>query len=558
MTNNIFRMFRGGSREDPLADPGSLAAWLAQQPANDQLGLQEAMIGLLEDMAVRQPKPTHRRVLAVLELDRTSGPIQERLLKQYLQLTLSESVRQRLWRACDDLACWFAYVYEHLLASVQKQVMSRKSNTHLHGLASRMFYYRGQQSKHSLFRFERWIPGRWQSLHKSYQTVVEQDLARIPFSPAVDSPVSEQYSAEEEYLQILLLQRLNSGNLNAQQVQFAAEWLRDGIHTLSLAPPLLEGGGFWLDLRLDEGLLVCKPYSTQGESFYLDASPLRRRIVDRLVEIDMEMKRGRPTLSRAEADRYSEQLQRLERLWHPQGKLIKRRGERVETDRPVTVAAGLVQITAALQGKESQQTVLNRRYHGGDPMEVACGLVQPLVRSDVSDMIEYQSEGASGWRMGDLSESGCRLVSQSREATAQQLGGLIGMQEGGGSRWKIGIIRRLTSSSGGQIELGIEFIAQQSVLISPKPAASRNTGYSVDGIDVSAEGRGFDALYLPPMQSDFAAPRRSMVVPAVEYGERRRFILNFGNSGCTVEMTAALERIRDCVWTSFEVVPNAE
>ena len=132
------------------------------------------------------------------------------------------------------------------------------------------------------------------------------------------------------------------------------------------------------------------------------------------------------------------------------------------------------------------------------------------------------------------------------------------MQEGGDSRWKIGIIRRLTSSSGGQIELGIEFIAQQSVLISPKPAASRNTGYSVDGIDVSAEGRGFDALYLPPMQSDFATPRRSMVVPAVEYGERRRFFLNFGSSGCTVEMTAALERIRDWVWTSFEVVPNAE
>ena len=96
------------------------------------------------------------------------------------------------------------------------------------------------------------------------------------------------------------------------------------------------------------------------------------------------------------------------------------------------------------------------------------------------------------------------------------------------------------------------------MLISPKPAASRNTGYSVDGIDVSAEGKGFDALYLPPMQSDVAAPRRSIVVPAVEYGERRRFFLNLGNSPCTVEMTAAIEKIRDWVWTGFEVVPNAE
>lgn len=558
MTNNIFGMFRGGNREDPLADPSSLAAWLAQQPANDHLGLQEAMIRVLEDMAVRQPKVTHSRVLAVLELDRSSGPIQERLLKQYLQLTLSESVRQRLWHACDDLARWFAYTYEHLLESDHQRVLGRKSKKQLHGVASRMFYYRGQQSKHSLFRYERWIPGRWQSLHESYHTAVNGNLARMPFSLVADSPASEQYSVEEEYLQILLLQRVNSGNLNAQQIQFAAEWLRGCIHTLSLAPPPLKGGGFWLDLGLGEGLLVRKPQSAQGATFYLDASPLQRQIVDRLVEINMEMKRDQPTILRAEADRYSEQLQRLERLWHPQVKRIERRGERVETDRPVSVAAGLVQITAALQGNESQQTVLNRRYHGGDPMEVASGLVQPLVRSAVSDNIEYQSDSASGWRIRDTSESGCRLVSPSREASAQQLGGLIGMQEEGDSRWKIGIIRRLTGASGGQIELGVEFIAQHSVLISPMPAASRNTGYSVDGIDVSAEGKGFDALYLPPMQSDCAAPRRSMVVPAVEYGERRRFFLNFGSSACTVEMTAALERIRDWVWTSFEVVPNAE
>ena len=168
--------------------------------------------------------------------------------------------------------------------------------------------------------------------------------------------------------------------------------------------------------------------------------------------------------------------------------------------------------------------------------------------------IEFDHRGADAWRMHDASESGIKLVSQSAEAGEQRLGNLLGILDEGQTRWMIGIIRRLKKFAGGQTELGIEIIAHHSLLISPKPVASRNTGYSVDGIDVSVERKTFDALYLPPSNRPGRSPSRSMVVPAQEFGERRRVFLNFEDTAYTVEFTTPVERTKDWVWTGFEVV----
>ena len=46
MATTIIGIFRRDGEPDHLADTKALAAWLAEQPANDDLGLQEAMIRL--------------------------------------------------------------------------------------------------------------------------------------------------------------------------------------------------------------------------------------------------------------------------------------------------------------------------------------------------------------------------------------------------------------------------------------------------------------------------------------------------------------------------------
>ncbi len=558
MANTLLGLFKSSSGEDALADVTALALWVEKLPANDYLGTLEAMVRLLEDMAARQPKVTPNRVRAVLELDRVSTPVQSRLLKQYLQPTLSDAVRQRLWHACDDLARWFAYTYEHLFETLQEFFLSQKAKGQLPAVAAQMFYYRGQQARNGLFRYERWMPGKWKGLHAGYEAARKRELARVPFSFKPGGADAEPHTAELEYVQILLLQRVNTGNLSAQQIDLSARWLRAWSPALMLVDPPLEGPGFWLDLGLGDGLLAKKPQSAQGQLLYLDVAPLQKEIGDGMVELSVRMQRVGAPVIKAEAAERLVLLQRLDQLWRPLAKPTERRGVRVQTDRQVHCAAGLVEIAAALHNAIAGRAQFYRHFRHGDPVEIASGRVQPAFSGKDPGLIDFDDANVTGWRIRDSSESGCKLVSASQEGTQQKLGSLLGIQEEGDTRWKIGIVRRLKKFSGGQTELGVEIIAQNTVPIEPKPVASRDTGYSVDGIDVSVEGKGFDALYLPPMESPGRPPRRSMIVPTLEYAERRRFLLTVDDNACMIEITAPLERTKDWVWSGFEIVANVE
>ena len=182
MATTIIGLFRRDGEPDHLADRKALAAWLAEQPANDDLGLQEAMIRLLEDMGARHAKASTTRVRAVLELDRVSQDSQKRVLKQFLHPALSDLVRQRLWHANEDLARWFAYTFENLFTALGERVLI-KGRSLVPGVASRMFHYRGAQAKQGLFRYERWIPGRWKGLHDAYAEAVDRGVARTRYAP---------------------------------------------------------------------------------------------------------------------------------------------------------------------------------------------------------------------------------------------------------------------------------------------------------------------------------------------------------------------------------------
>lgn len=554
MANTLLGLLRGSSGEDPLTDEKALEAWFRKQPANDYLATSEAMVRVLEDMGARQPKISPSRILAVLELDRLSAPIQARLLKQYLQTNLSDSVRQRLWHALDDLARWFAYTYENLFEAMFEFMLGQRTRGHMHAVATRMFFYRGQQAKNALFRYERWIPGKWKGLHAAYDAALQRGIAQAPFA-LTEEATGERTSAEQEYALILLLQRINTGNLGSTEIERAALWLRKWAPVLRISSPGDKSDGFWLDLGLGDGLLTRKPQVAQGRLLYLDIEPLQREIGSSLVELTLYLQRSTPQERAGEAAERLALLQRLESLWRPQAKLTQRRGVRVQADRPVQVAPGITEIAAALRGSNPEE--LYRQFRRGDPVEIASGRVQPSPQVD-STAISFQPAGGLAWRMQDASESGVRLVSHSTEAAQQKLGSLLGILDEGQTRWKVGLVRRLKKFTGGQTELGVEIVSQHALLISPKPVASRNTGYSVDGIDVSVENKTFDALYLPPNNLPGRSPVRSMVVPAQEFGERRRFFLTFEDMAYTIEFTAPFERTKEWVWTGFEVIRESK
>src|SRR4051812_8779150 len=110
----LFGLFQRTRRDDPLASARAIRGWVSRLPANDPVGAVEAMIALLERPITTEIEFSANRLNGLLELDRLSVPLQERLEAQHRVPALSDEVRERLWRACDNLARAFAQIFERI------------------------------------------------------------------------------------------------------------------------------------------------------------------------------------------------------------------------------------------------------------------------------------------------------------------------------------------------------------------------------------------------------------------------------------------------------------
>jgi hypothetical protein len=544
MASTLFG-FQITSRDDPLANAKSLRAWSARLPRNDPVGAVEAIIHLLETAGAAQPAVTLNRLRAVLELDRISVPLQAQLRAQYRMAALSDEVRQRLWRACDDLAHWFAHVYEVIYDGMRAPGYNQKARAELHGVFARLFYYVGVQTRQGLFRYEQWIPGKWRLLHSAYREACEQGVVAEPFALDESTPPAERLSPEQEYVQILLLQRLNTGNLTAQQIDWAAEWLRGWANLLRLAMTPLEGDGYWLDLGCGEGLVDRRSQNPAGELLYLDVEPLRGQLSMLLSRLATQ---AGASPGRGEVEEQLALAQRLDRLWLPRAPEQARRGERRAAQHTVTVAAGWAEIVVALTAKFARTAHVPQGYHYDD-----YGRLQPNKDGGRNPADRRQME-RDAWQIHDTSDSGFRIRSSSLQAAGQRPGTLLAMQLEDDSCWQIGIVRRLKKLNAEQVELGVEIICRNGELIIPKQLAARNTGYSVDGIDIGSKGNSFHALYLPPqVRARFTSPP-SLVLPSAEFTIGRMLSLPVDGHHHDICLAAPLERTKDWVWTPLEAV----
>ncbi|MBK9608153.1 MAG: hypothetical protein IPO58_17575 [Betaproteobacteria bacterium] len=559
MATTLFGMFRGARQDDPLASVKAITAWAAGLPANDPLGALEAVVRLLEDASAAQPAATLSRVQALQALDRLTLPIQAEILAQHRLPSLSEDVRRRLWHAANDLARWLAYAYEQAGGVAPAREGERKPpQLAAPGIFSRLFYYRGLQARLGLLHYESWIPGNWKILHSAYREACAQGVATQPFAPGGPAEPGDGCSAEQEYLQILLLQRVNSGNLTANQLEWAGQWLRTWARMLKLSEPPAEGDGYWLDSGRGEGLLAKRPGEPEGELLYLDVRPLHEQVgtLIALLREQVAQSAGHPVQRTHE-----EQLalaRRLDQLWRPQAQPRARRGERRAEKRPVVVAAGWTAMIAAMRTAGAHRQHEPHRYTYDDATSLAVrGYVRSVERDQFGNVIE-RALNRHGWQLQDTSDSGARILSATRVAQQQQVGALLALQPDGETRWRLCIVRRLRRRTSENTELGVEIIAQNAMMTMVTPLATRASGYSVNGIDTASGNPGFHALYLPPQQYTHGTPVHSLVLPASEFAPGRRLWVRADGAPREIRLFVLLEQGTDWVWTSFEVQDAAK
>lgn len=559
MASSFFGIFRSANPDDPLDSVKSVQTWAAALPANDPVGALEAIVHVLETVGTTRPEVNANRLPALIALDRLSLPMQAEVQNEYRLPALSAEVRRRLWHTGNDLARWFAYAYEQIYGAARAHEDGKKPRLPLYALFSRMFYYRGVQAKLGLFHYESWIPGSWKFLHNAYQEARAQNVATEPFSLVESAGLAERFSAEHEFLQILLLQRVNSGNLTADQVEGAAQWLRSWVQALKLSEPPIEGDGYWLDLGQGEGLLASRPAKPAGELLYLDIAPLRKLLGALIVRLGEHLAPNGERSAQHSLRVMEEQLKlamSLDQLWRPHAPQHARRGERSPARRSVVVAAGWAAIVAAMAS--GRRPDASHQYSFDDATNLAVHGHLRNVQGDRYGTTIQRNPDRKGWQVHDTSESGLRILSSTREAQKQQVGTLLALQVDTDTRWQIGIVRRLRRRTAEHTELGVEVIARQASAIMVVPTPSRTSGYSVDGIDSGSGSSGFYALDLPPQQHARFPPVRTIVLPAAEYIPGRSLSITVAGNAREIRLFAPLEQTRDWVWTAFEVMAEAK
>ncbi len=558
MTKSFFGLFQTAVEEEPLASVKALHTWAGKLPGNDPMGAVKAMIHLLEDAGTRQPAVTPARIQALLALDSLAlGPLGQ-IQVQYRLPTVSDDVRQQLWYARNDLARWFAYAYEQIFEGVRGQSDPQKYRDLLVGVFSRMFHFRGVQAKQGLFRYEQWIPAKWKFIHAAYGQALDLGIARQGFSLVDHAPPGDKRSTEQEYIHFLLMQRVNTGNLSVLQIDTAAIWLREWVLSLQLTPMQSSGPEPWmLDLGQSEGLVPAAPRDSAALLLYLDVAPLSTQLADLRMRLTEQLAHGG---AKGEVRDLKERLgltKRLETLWLPNAGLQPRRGERRLSQQPVLVAAGWSDIAVLMREARPWKPHDPYQYTYDDTADlVALGRTKSSSKTDKekADAARHLHPDRRGWHIHDMSDTGCRILSTTKQAGQLQLGALLTILRETDTRWSVAIIRRLKRRTAEHTELGLEIISDNSVLVMPEPVLPPGPN---DVFGNAPKPRRFDALYLPPQQSVISTPVYSLVLPVSEYGAGKMLAMSLDGRPRTIRLAVAIEHDHDWVWTTFEAVSPA-
>ena len=557
MAKSIFGLFKTDTGDEPLANVKAVARWAAALPANDPVAGVAAMVHLLEEMGAAQPALTVDRTLALLDLDRLSVPLQGQLQAQYRLPVLSEDVRQSLWHARNDLMRWLAFAYEQIYEGSINLPADRKLRELLHGVLSRMFHYRARQAQLGLFRYEQWIPARWKFLHAAYKVASEQGVSSLPFALVQNPQPGDRFSAEQEYLWLLLLQRINSGNLSAPQIELASHWLRDLVPALQLTTARPQGDSYWLlSLARTEGLHAspASPAAApEGELLYLDAAPMHAHLQALTESLAGQLGPDSEVSGRGEIRARLALIKRLEIVLLPNAKQQPRRGERRAEQKPVLMASGWAEIPVLMRQSHPWKTHEPHKYtydSAAGPAGLGGTEAPRKVATGAHDSLFPEQRG---WQVLDISDSGCRIESRTRQAAQLQVGGLLVLLMKGESRRRVGIVRRLKRRTAEHTELGVEIITGNALLIKPEPvAADSEVQFGRTGIGPKASA--FVALYVPPQERPQVAPVRSLLVPAADFQPSRILSVDVDGQTNQIRLVLIIEQTKDWVWTTFEAI----
>ncbi len=546
---------------DPLQTSRAVSAWLRHLPTLDVMARQHHVMGIFDAMRQSRRPIDLNRVAAIQFLDTALGADRRQLIKQYVEnIDRAARVADRAWQAAQELSQGFVYAYQSSLERALADSANPRWKTVIPQLFARLLHYHGTDAKLRVFRHERWIPAKWTGLHHLYARASELGVHRIAISLASAGPGAMQWSAEQEYTYVLLVQQLNTGNLSPAEIDWASAQMRAWGRKLEFETLPRSSEGFFVDLASKRGLMR----RTGGESGpmlrYLDTTPLSDQL-ERAIHALRQAEIGEPGAAAVVNQQRIAILEKVRPVVAPNLHGDLRRSPRTAVTVAAKVRVGLARICAELAPRESAEPA-NDADAGSEQIEVFAVADRPRSRPRIPD--ENDSLAASigsfsdpAWQVKDRSVAGLRIAASGGIGQSLVLGALVAVRQSDAADWVLGAVRRLSKVSNDEVEAGVSIIADRIVPITvhAKRAAKDDLGIVVNGVDVSTMGARFEALYLPPpSRPEKPLTVKTLIVPTSEYADGRNIILSTGRSMYTIALRHLVEQRAEWSWVAFQIV----
>src|ERR1700681_1685253 len=339
---------------DPLQNAKAAATWLRQLPSLDVIGRQQQVIAVLDAMSRAQLARDLNRINPIKFADAPLGADRRQLIKQYIENSESAPKRaDQIWQSLWEMSQSFRLAYQSALETAMHQADNARWKAALPLLFVRLVHFHGTDAKLRVFKYERWIPGKWIELHGTYLRACEMQCDRQPMALSAARANAQPWSVEQEYLYVLLVHQLNTGNLSPTEIDWASSQLRAWSRRLSLEqiPKTLEG--FFVDLAGREGL-VRRTGNDRGSMLrYLDTTPLAEGM-DRAIGAlrDAEMTDQGP-IAAINQQRLAV-LRKVQPSMSPSSHMDLRRDPRVAVAISARVRIGLSRICQDLNAKAAE------------------------------------------------------------------------------------------------------------------------------------------------------------------------------------------------------------
>ena len=546
---------------DPLASVKGVTAWLRELPAQDVVGRQHSVMRAFDEMRQSRRPVDPGRAQAVQLLDAALGADRRQLIKQYVEnVDGAAKLSNTLWQAVFDMSQGFLYAYQCALDEALRQSANPRWKAQVPILFARLLHYYGTDAKLRVSRFERWIPGKWMELHRTYARAAELGIDRVPAALTHAGPQATQWTIEQEYLFVLLIHQLNTGNLSPLELDWASAQLRAWSRRLALDAVPRSMEGFFVDLAGKQGMVRRTGQDSGSMLRYLDTTPLAEQL-ERAVAA---LRQAQDTDSGPAAPINQQRVAVLEKVRPavaPNLNADLRRDPRIACQVPARVRVGLARIVHQLIANDGGDAA-NDQSAGTEHIEVFAVSDGPRVKRPMQDEQDSLAMSLSQfsdpmWQVKDRSVAGLRISAAGGIGQSLMLGALVAVRQSDLSDWVLGVVRRLNKVTTDDVEAGVSIIAERIVPVTlhTRREGRAENAFEVNGIDISTVGARFDGLYLPPpSRPDKPLSVKTLIVPTQEYADGRQIHLVTGRSIYTVVLRHLIEQRSDWSWAAIQIV----